>query len=76
MFQVLEQGESMTDWEDDCMEWHGRVLTGKFQHWCDDWDYLPIDTSCEEINICLCTWYNIDQNTYFKIEVIEVRGVK
>ena len=38
----------MTEWEEDCLHWRGRVLTGKYKHWCLDWDDLPIDETCHE----------------------------
>lgn len=43
-------------WEKDCNDWHGRLLTGKFCHWCDDWDDLPIDETCDEFAACSCEW--------------------
>ena len=30
-----------------------RVLTGKYRHWCDDWDGLPIDETTPEWP-CVC----------------------
>lgn len=36
------------DWIEDCERWHGRVLTGRYCHWCWDWDGLPIDETCRE----------------------------
>ncbi len=38
----------MTHWEQDCMKWRGQVLTGIHGHWCEDWDGLPVDETCEE----------------------------
>jgi len=38
----------MTDWEKDCLHWHGRVLTGKYGHWCYEWDSLPVDETTNE----------------------------
>ncbi len=35
-------------WERDCMHWRGRVLTGRYSHWCPDWDELPVDETCPE----------------------------
>lgn len=35
-------------WKDDCETWRGRLLTGDFAHWCDDWDGLPIDETTSE----------------------------
>lgn len=42
------------DWIDDCMKYHGKVLTGQKGHWCYDWDDLPIDETCEEFKNCIC----------------------
>lgn len=36
------------DWIADCLRWRGKVLTGKFAHWCFDWDGLPIDETTPE----------------------------
>lgn len=36
------------------MHWHGRVLTGKFAHWCYDWDCLPVDDTVPEFAVCTC----------------------
>ena len=36
------------DWERDSVHWRGRVLRGRYAHWCPDWDELPIDESCGE----------------------------
>ncbi len=44
----------MTHWEEDCLHWHGRVLTGELRHWCGDWDELPVDVTTEEIDCCTC----------------------
>lgn len=46
----------MTDWEADCVKWMGRVLTGKRAHWCPEWDGLPIDETCGEIEACRCPY--------------------
>lgn len=35
-------------WQKDSAHWRGKVLTGKFRHWCDEWDGLPIDETCPE----------------------------
>lgn len=54
------EAEKMTceysdDWKEDCMHFHGRVLTGKDGHWCHDWDGLPIDETCvNEYACCTC----------------------
>lgn len=36
----------------DSMKWRGCVLTGKFAHWCYDWDFLPVDETCDEFTSC------------------------
>ena len=38
----------------DCLHWHGRELTGKYRHWCREWDELPIDETCTEFKFCTC----------------------
>jgi len=35
-------------WTDDCLRFHGRLLTGRFRHWCGEWDDLPVDETCHE----------------------------
>lgn len=42
------------EWIEDCKKWYGRVLTGRFAHWCYDWDGLPIDETCKEFEVCCC----------------------
>lgn len=42
------------DWIDDCKEFWGKVLTGKYGHWCNEWDGLPIDETCQEFKCCNC----------------------
>lgn len=37
-----------SDWQQDCMHWRGKVLTGNYGHWCPEWDDLPIDETCPE----------------------------
>jgi hypothetical protein len=45
-----------TDWAEDCLAFWGKILTGKYGHWCDDWDYLPIDETCDEFDACHCVF--------------------
>lgn len=42
------------DWIEDCLKFHGKILTGKFAHWCPEWDDLPIDETCGEFEVCTC----------------------
>lgn len=41
-------------WDELCIKWRGRPLTGKYAHACDDWDGLPIDETCENEWPCAC----------------------
>ncbi len=45
---------SMPNWEEDCMHFRGRVLTGKHAHWCTEFDGLPVDETCPEWGNCTC----------------------
>lgn len=31
-------------------------LTGKFRHYCDDWDGMAIDETCHEFTCCGCSF--------------------
>lgn len=42
------------EWIDDCIKWRGKILYGQFWHWCDDWDGLPVDETCDEFSCCIC----------------------
>ena len=42
------------EWIEDCKHHHGKVLTGKYAHWCPSFDYLPIDETVVEFEFCLC----------------------
>jgi len=44
----------MTEFEQDCLPFWGKVLTGKYRHYCDEFDGLPIDETCFEFQFCLC----------------------
>jgi hypothetical protein len=46
--------ECLSEWVTDCMQTYGRVLDGAHAHWCPDWDYLPIDETCQEFESCIC----------------------
>lgn len=47
------------DWEEDCLKYHGVILTGNGAHWCAEWDDLPIDETCYEWPCCA---YAIESN--------------
>lgn len=41
-------------WKEDCIKYHGSVLTGVDAHWCQEWDELPVDATCWEYEFCTC----------------------
>lgn len=46
----------MTEFDEECMKFYGKTLTGKYKHFCAEFDYLPIDETCTEFEYCLCEW--------------------
>ena len=44
----------MTDLDKDSIEIYGKPLTGKYKHYCCEFDYLPIDENCFEFKFCTC----------------------
>ena len=48
------EGFDVREWEAACLRWRGATLKGEFSHWCDDWDGLPVDETCEEFAACHC----------------------
>ena len=52
--------EPSDDWIVDCNHHHGKVLTGKYAHWCPEFDYLPIDETVTEFEYCLCKFEEKD----------------
>lgn len=46
--------KAQAEWEADCLRWRGKILTGKFCHWCFDWDSLPVDETTPEFEGCFC----------------------
>ena len=49
-------GTVLTEFDQDCLHFHGRVLKGEKKHFCPDFDYLPIDETCWEFEYCVCKW--------------------
>ena len=45
--------KSSEDWKFDCLRDRGRVLTGRYGHWCPDWDHMTIDETCPQWP-CVC----------------------
>lgn len=46
----------MTEFDEDCMHFYGKVLTGEKKHFCPEWDFLPIDETRPEFEACTCEW--------------------
>ena len=42
------------DWRSNSRHQHGRVLTGKFCHYCPEWDFLTVDETVPEWEACVC----------------------
>ena len=42
------------EWLECCLREVGHPLTGKYRHFCNDWDDLPIDETCPEFDGCTC----------------------
>lgn len=36
------------EWIEACRDYRGRLLTGRFAHFCPQWDGLPVDETCRE----------------------------
>lgn len=54
------------DWVTDCKRWIGITLTGKYAHWCFEWDGLPVDETSNEFASCSCTWGGPEGETEFE----------
>ena len=35
-------------WIKNCQRWRGKALDGDFAHYCNSYDGLPMDETCEE----------------------------
>ncbi len=46
--------EPSAEWIRDCLHWRGRILIGKYAHWCQGWDGLPIDETTTNEWPCEC----------------------
>jgi len=44
------------EWEAECLQWWGRILTGVRAHYCPTWDHLPVDETIiiSEAELCSC----------------------
>ena len=48
------KGWTEEEWLEVSVRYNGRPLVGKYRHFCNDWDDLPIDETCEEFSGCTC----------------------
>lgn len=46
--------DSDPSFEQDCKRERGRLLVGKYAHYCFDWDGLTVDESTLEFQCCQC----------------------
>ena len=44
----------MTELDEESIAIRGHILTGKYKHWCNEFDGLPVDENCFEFKFCLC----------------------
>lgn len=43
------------EWVEWCLKERGRILLGRFGHFCNDWDGLTMDENCDEWATCTCS---------------------
>jgi hypothetical protein len=43
-----DDGGPWAQWDQDCETWRGLILTGRYAHWCPNWNQLPMDETCPE----------------------------
>lgn len=44
----------MTEIDEEAVKFYGTPLTGKYKHFCMEFDGLPIDENCHEFKYCVC----------------------
>lgn len=49
-----ELKENLDELDEESMKIRGHILTGKYRHWCNEFDGLPVDEKCSEFKFCLC----------------------
>lgn len=50
--KVMEK--EISEFDQDSLAFHGTTLKGKYKHYCNEFDGLPIDETCIEFAYCLC----------------------
>lgn len=46
--------EHIMDLDEESIKTYGKPLTGKYKHFCIEFDFLPIDEDCFEFQFCRC----------------------
>lgn len=68
---MSEQGTSPVgqteEFKRDSLRERGRILSGRFAHYCYDWDFLTVDETCVEAVSCTDVEYDDDA----KLEIAE-----
>jgi hypothetical protein len=49
-----QAARELTEFEVVCLQERGRILRGRYAHYCDDWDGLTVDETCDEWDTCTC----------------------
>lgn len=44
----------MSELDEDSIAIYGEPLSGKYKHYCTEFDFLPIDEHCFEFKFCRC----------------------
>ena len=44
----------MMDLDEESIKMYGKPLTGKYKHFCIEFDFLPIDEDSFEFQFCRC----------------------
>ena len=50
-YEVLDTD---TEFDIETLKFYGHRLTGKYKHYCCEWDFLPIDETVPEFEACTC----------------------
>ena len=49
-----DMNNPISDLDQDAIDMYGKPLTGKYKHYCLEFDYLPIDENNTEFAYCQC----------------------
>lgn len=61
----------MTELDEEAIKMYGKPLTGKYKHFCLEFDYLPIDEHSSEFAYCTC----FDEEQEPEVKVLSERQV-